>query len=86
MVFYDIVLPILKCLLTVILGTVDYVNEANGYCTFRTSPIEKKRLVFQMGTANADRAVALGKMIQHGNVFTTQINICYMKGKYNLVI
>lgn len=33
-----------------ILGTVDYVNEANGYCTFRTSPEEKDRLIFQIGT------------------------------------
>lgn len=48
-----------------ILGTVDYVNEANGYCTFRTSPDEKDRLVFQMGTANPERAVALAKMVQH---------------------
>lgn len=48
-----------------ILGTIDYVNEANGYVTFRTSPIEKDRLVFQMGTANADRAVALAKMVQN---------------------
>lgn len=32
-----------------ILGTYDYINEANGYCTFRTSPEEKDRLVFQIG-------------------------------------
>lgn len=48
-----------------ILGTVDYVNEANGYVTFRTSAIEKDRLVFQMGTANPDRAVALAEMVQN---------------------
>lgn len=71
-----------------ILGTYDYVNEANGYCTFRTSPEEKDRLVFQigrslicklpfprfvnvmrfvisLGTSNADRAVALAKMVQN---------------------
>lgn len=44
---------------------MDFVNEANGYCTFRTSPEEKERLIFQMGTANADRAVALAKMVQN---------------------
>lgn len=48
-----------------ILGTVDYINEANGYCTFRTSPEEKNRLVFQIGTANAETAVALAKMVQN---------------------
>lgn len=41
------------------------MNEANGYCTFRTSPEEKDRLIFQMGTANAERAVALAKMVQN---------------------
>lgn len=50
---------------TDILGTVDYVNEANGYCTFRTSPKEKDRLIFQIGTSNANRAVALAKMVQN---------------------
>lgn len=54
------------CIFTLeILGTVDYVNKANGYCTFRTSPEEKDRLIFQMGTANAERAVALAKMVQN---------------------
>lgn len=33
--------------------------------TFRTSAIEKDRLVFQMGTANPDRAVALARMVQN---------------------
>lgn len=70
-----------------ILGTIDYVNEANGYCSFRTCPEEKNRLIFQIGmskkievcfqictnliifeiyegTSNADRAVALAKMVQ----------------------
>lgn len=48
-----------------ILGTVDYVNHLNGYLVFRTSPLEKEKLVFQMGTADADRAVKLAKMVQH---------------------
>lgn len=48
-----------------ILGTVDYVNEANGYCAFRTSPEEKNSLVFQIGTASAERAVSLAKMVQN---------------------
>lgn len=48
-----------------VLGTFDYVNEANGYLVFRTSPLEKSRLVFQMGTADADRAVKLAKMVEN---------------------
>lgn len=54
-----------KHLFSDVLGTVDYVNEANGYVTFRTCPSEKDKLVFQMGTANADRAVALAKLVQN---------------------
>lgn len=48
-----------------ILGTVDYVNDTNGYCAFRTSPMEKDRLIFQIGSSNPDRAVALARMIQN---------------------
>lgn len=48
-----------------VLGTFDYVNEANGYLGFRTSPLEKSRLIFQMGTSNADRAVKLAKMVEN---------------------
>lgn len=48
-----------------ILGTVDYVDEIIGNCTFRTSPEEKDRLIFQIGTSNAERAVATAKMIQN---------------------
>lgn len=48
-----------------ILGTVDYINEANGYVVFRTTPLEKDKLIFQMGTANAERAVKLAKMVQN---------------------
>lgn len=47
-----------------ILGTFDIVNEANGYLLFRVSPLEKSRLVFQMGTACADRALQLAKMVE----------------------
>lgn len=43
---------------------MDYVNESNGYVLFRTVPEEKKHLVFQMGTANANRAVKLAQFVQ----------------------
>lgn len=48
-----------------VLGTVDYVNESNGYVSFRTCPSEKDKLVFQMGSSNAGRAVALAKLVQN---------------------
>lgn len=48
-----------------VLGTVDYVNEANGYVSFRMCPTEKEKLIFQMGTANPTRAVAVAKMVQN---------------------
>lgn len=41
------------------------MNEANGYCTFRTCAEEKDRLIFQMGTANPDRALALARLVQN---------------------
>lgn len=41
------------------------MNEANGYCAFRTHPKEKDQLIFQIGTSNADRAVALAKKVQN---------------------
>lgn len=47
------------------LGTFDYVNEANGYLIFRASPLEKDRLVFQMGTACPERAVKLATMVEN---------------------
>ncbi len=50
------------------------MNEANGYVTFRTSPLEKDRLVFQMGTANAARAVELAKVVQQ-DVSAIDINM-----------
>ncbi|XP_055298645.1 tRNA-dihydrouridine(20) synthase [NAD(P)+]-like isoform X2 [Sitodiplosis mosellana] len=61
----DVSLLMSKRKVNEILGTIDYVDEIIGHCTFRTSPEEKDRLIFQMGTSNADRAVALAKMVQN---------------------
>ncbi|KAF9937688.1 hypothetical protein BGZ70_006640, partial [Mortierella alpina] len=36
-------------------GTIDYVVK--GVSVFKTHPIEKSRLVFQIGSANADLAL-----------------------------
>lgn len=59
-----------------VLGTVDYVNESNGYVVHRTSQSEKEHLVFQMGTASPTRAANLGKFVQDdvaaiGKIFCT---------------
>lgn len=56
------------------LQTFDYVNEANGYLAFRTSPEEKSRLVLQMGTADPERAVKLAKMVEN-DVSAIDINM-----------
>ncbi|XP_013107972.1 tRNA-dihydrouridine(20) synthase [NAD(P)+]-like isoform X2 [Stomoxys calcitrans] len=47
-----------------ILGTIDYVDPSDGTVSFRTCNLEKSRLVLQMGTSDADRALAVGKKIQ----------------------
>lgn len=41
------------------------MNEANACLLFRTSPMEKEKLVFQIGTADASRAIRVAKMIQN---------------------
>ena len=46
-----------------VLGTVDFVQQ-DGTVNFRTCEQEKSRLVFQLGTANAQRALKVGKLIE----------------------
>lgn len=57
-----------------ILGTVDFVNEENAYLLFRTTPIEKQKLVFQIGTADPNRAIRVAKMVQN-DVSAIDINM-----------
>ncbi|XP_013107968.1 tRNA-dihydrouridine(20) synthase [NAD(P)+]-like isoform X1 [Stomoxys calcitrans] len=59
-------LKLVKCVRNVndILGTIDYVDPSDGTVSFRTCNLEKSRLVLQMGTSDADRALAVGKKIQ----------------------
>lgn len=47
------------------LGTVDYISKINGDLIFRTSPKEKDKLVFQMGTASDENAVKVAKYVQN---------------------
>lgn len=45
------------------LGTVDFVERATGSVVFRTSDEEKDRVVFQMGTSDAVRALTAAEMV-----------------------
>ncbi|XP_059617344.1 tRNA-dihydrouridine(20) synthase [NAD(P)+]-like [Phlebotomus argentipes] len=47
-----------------VLNTVDFVDPSDGSVVFRTSPLEKERLVLQMGTACPKRALRVAKMIE----------------------
>ncbi|CAL1540097.1 unnamed protein product [Lymnaea stagnalis] len=48
----------------VILGTTDY-TMSDGTVVFRTCQREKSKLIFQIGTCDAKRALAAAKKIQH---------------------
>ena len=51
------------CILKDILGTVDFVDEYDGSVVFRTCDREKSCVVFQVGTNDAEKAVAVGKLV-----------------------
>jgi tRNA-dihydrouridine synthase 2 len=51
------------CIFEDILGTVDFVDEYDGSVVFRTCDREKNHVVFQVGTNDADKAVAVGKLV-----------------------
>ncbi|KAH8356501.1 hypothetical protein KR084_003055 [Drosophila pseudotakahashii] len=46
------------------LGTVDFVDPSDGTIVFRTCAQETSRLVLQMGTSDAGRALAVGQLLQ----------------------
>lgn len=46
-----------------ILGTIDFVDETDGTIVFRTCPEERQKVVLQMGTSNAERALQVGKLV-----------------------
>lgn len=47
------------------LGTVDYIDRTDGTVVFRTSPIERDRVVLQLGTCDAARALKVAKLVEH---------------------
>ncbi|XP_055298288.1 tRNA-dihydrouridine(20) synthase [NAD(P)+]-like [Sitodiplosis mosellana] len=57
-----------------VLGTVDFVDKNNGALTFRTCPLEKGKVVLQLGTANAERALKVAKMVEN-DVAAIDINM-----------
>ncbi|XP_013404465.1 tRNA-dihydrouridine(20) synthase [NAD(P)+]-like isoform X1 [Lingula anatina] len=66
---------ILKCkrVENVLLGTTDFVLR-DGTAVFRTCTKEKGKVVFQMGTANAQRALKAAKMVE-GDVAAVDVNM-----------
>lgn len=49
---------------TDVLKTIDYVDETDGTIIFRTCEREKGKVVLQLGTANAERALQVGLKVQ----------------------
>lgn len=47
------------------LGTVDYIDKSDGTVVFRTCNLEKDRVVVQLGTCDAKRALKVAQMIEN---------------------
>ncbi|XP_017487305.1 PREDICTED: tRNA-dihydrouridine(20) synthase [NAD(P)+]-like isoform X1 [Rhagoletis zephyria] len=47
------------------LGTVDFVDRSDGTIVFRTCAKERQQVVLQLGTSDAERALAVGKLVEH---------------------
>lgn len=45
------------------LKTTDFVEKVTGIVVFRTCAEERNRIVFQMGTSNASRALLAAQMV-----------------------
>ncbi|XP_059485908.1 tRNA-dihydrouridine(20) synthase [NAD(P)+]-like isoform X2 [Neocloeon triangulifer] len=57
-----------------LLGTVDFIDESDGSVVFRTCDSEKSRVVLQLGTCNADRALQVAKKLEN-DVAAIDINM-----------
>lgn len=51
--------------LNTVLGTVDFVDKSDGTVVFRTCDREKKNVVLQIGSANAERALKVAKLVEN---------------------
>lgn len=47
-----------------VLGTVDYIDKTDGTVTFRTCLRERDKVVLQIGTCDATRALKVAKMVE----------------------
>ncbi|KZC05456.1 tRNA-dihydrouridine(20) synthase [NAD(P)+]-like [Dufourea novaeangliae] len=47
-----------------VLGTVDYIDKTDGTVTFRTCLRERNKVVLQIGTCDAARALKVAKMVE----------------------
>ncbi|XP_076244189.1 dihydrouridine synthase 2 isoform X1 [Calliopsis andreniformis] len=47
-----------------VLGTVDYIDKTDGTVTFRTCLKERDKVVLQIGTCDATRALKVAKMVE----------------------
>ncbi|KAM3964688.1 LOW QUALITY PROTEIN: dihydrouridine synthase 2 [Aphomia sociella] len=48
-----------------ILDTIDYVDQTDGTIVFRTCKEEKEKVVLQLGTCDAERALKVAKMVEN---------------------
>lgn len=46
-----------------VLGTTDIVEKGTDNVVFRTCPVERNRVVFQMGTSDAMRALKAAEIV-----------------------
>ncbi|KAH8385800.1 hypothetical protein KR093_011784 [Drosophila rubida] len=47
------------------LDTIDFVDPSDGTIVFRTCALEKSRVVLQLGTSDASRALTVSKLVEH---------------------
>lgn len=52
-----------KRFLVDVLGTVDYIDVTDGTVVFRTTEREKDKVVVQLGTCDAQRALKVAKLM-----------------------
>lgn len=57
-----------------VLKTVDFIDKHDGSIVFRTCEGEKEKVVLQIGTANAERALNVAKMMEN-DVAAIDINM-----------
>lgn len=48
-----------------VLGTIDFVDPSDGSIIFRTCEKERDKVVLQLGTSDAERALKVGKLIEN---------------------